>query len=83
MNIDNRFEVTRWRFLDNPVSPLDPIQPDSPVFTPGKLPVGFVMLVWEPSLKRLGGPVRFETQQDADDYQALHKIESYLVIPKP
>lgn len=76
------FELTRWRELDNPISPLDPIQPDSPRYVEGELPAGFVLLLWDGHALR--GPMRFPNQQAANEYLGAQPgVTHYLVIPKP
>lgn len=81
------FELTRWRELDNPISPLDPIQPDSPRYEAGRIPAGFVVLLWDG--RELIGPKRFRSQQEADGYVSEYQsrwdkpITHYLIIPKP
>ena len=83
----NEPEYTRWRLLDQPVSPLDPIQPDGPRYEEGKLPVGFLLLVYDERTNRLSGPVRFLTPEDAaawleQNVTGKDKVQ-YLVIPRP
>lgn len=76
------FEFTRWHSLHDPLSPLDPIQNDSPRFEAGKLPKQFVLLCW--TGKELLGPVRFVTDYDAESYLHDHQdIVEYLPLPKP
>jgi hypothetical protein len=79
-------EFTRWRSLDDPVSPLDPIQPDSPRYVEGELPVGFILLLWDG--EALIGPMQFKSSEEA--YVRVLKaqdekkpIQQYLVVPKP
>ena len=75
-------QYTRWRELSNPVSHLDPIQPDSPRYQEGHLPPGFVLLLWNGT--ELIGPRQFKDQAEADDFlYANTEIESFLVVPKP
>jgi hypothetical protein len=82
------FELSRWRDLEDPISPLDPIQPDSPRYEAGHLPVGFVMLLWDG--KKLSGPVRFNDQEEADKHVLANfgpkkdrGTLEYLIVPKP
>ena len=75
-------ELTRWRDLQHPVSPLDPIQPDSPHYQEGKLPPLFVLLLWDGAALR--GPMRFHSQMEADNYLLMQPgVKEYLVIPRP
>lgn len=76
-------EFTRWRELENPVSPLDPIQPGSPRYEAGKLPAGFVLLCWSRKQNRVHGPVRFPTPKLAETFVKDNDINEYLIIPKP
>lgn len=74
-------EFTRWRELSNPVSPLDIIQPDSPRYDKGKIPVGFVVLLWDGT--SLIGPRRFNSTEEADAFVKQYGVIEFLVIPKP
>jgi hypothetical protein len=74
--------MTRWRWLDHPISPLDPIQPDGPQYEEGKLPPFFVLLLWDGNALR--GPMRFNSQIEADSYLQMQPgVTQYMVLPKP
>jgi hypothetical protein len=73
---------TRWRELDDPISPLDIISPDSPRYEAGHIPAVFVVLLWDGHALR--GPMKFHSQAEADDYLKLQPgVTHYLVLPKP
>lgn len=82
---DNRPETTRWHNINDPVSPLDPIDHKS-MFIAGKLPPRFILMLW--TGKILIGPISFDTQDNADRELAYLKeqgnvVTHFLPIPKP
>jgi hypothetical protein len=75
-------QFTRWRALGNPISPLDPIQPDSPLsrLEEGRLPHSLVLLLFDGNALR--GPMRFANQQEADSYLQMQPgVRGYLILP--
>lgn len=79
MNEDPTF--TRWRALDKPHLPIDPIDHAS-MFKEGHLPPGFVLLLWDNNALR--GPMKFRNQVEADSYLQMQPgVQSYLVVPDP
>lgn len=81
--MEDKPQFTRWRALSDPISPLDPIQQDAPRYEAGKLPVGFILLLWNKKENRLSGPVRFINPESAEKYVNEHNPDEYIVIPKP
>lgn len=79
--IDDGPEFTRWRPLENPISPMDPIDCAS-LFNAGHLPAKFVLLLWDGGALR--GPMKFPNQAEADAYCRMQPgVRAFLVIPKP
>lgn len=75
-------EHTRWRELAKPLDPRDPIVPDGPRYEEGKLPVGFVLLLWDGT--SLIGPMQFLVAIEAENFLKAHpKVTHYIIIPKP
>lgn len=79
---DSRPQWSRWRHLHDQVDPTDVLQPGSPRYEDGKLPAGFVLLLWDG--KALRGPVKFPNDEAASAYLEMQPgVTHFLIVPQP